>query len=281
MGLPTNVSYDNIESASLECMVCQKSRLQFQEKGFYTRQGFDGLPYALYRCDQCEMLSIYPPPNNLTYTPSRGENSEFVGHEEWSWNARILKHIKSYKESGDLLDIGCNEGVFIEYASKHGYQCQGIEFDQVAAEAAISKNRNVMHADFLKVDESKKYDVILMNHVLEHLPQLNGVASKLKALLKDDGVVIINIPHYFGLIPQLMKGKWSILAPHEHISMFSKKSVMKLFGEEFTHIEIKTNTDVEPNGFTLSDFKTNIKTLLIYLANFLNRGDEMRIILRK
>lgn len=271
----------DLKSAHLTCPLCADTQLHFKETGHYNRQGINNLAYALYQCPSCELISTYPRPTNEIYTPSRDEQGQYASEDDWSWNDRLIRSIKSYKPSGTLLDLGCNAGEFLEVAEQAGFTPEGIEFDEVAAKEAQKRGRKVVRGDFLTMQFEQQYDVVLMNHVLEHIPQVDQVSKALSQIVKPDGVVLINVPNIHGLIAQVMGPKWSILAPHEHIWFFSKWAIHKMFASDFKSIEIFTNTDAEPNGFCLRGLGINVKTALIKMGNLLHLGDEMRVVLRR
>jgi len=132
----------------------------------------------------------------------------------------------------------------------------------------------------LKLKFEKKFDVIVLNHVLEHIPEITDVPQKLSELLKQDGIIIINVPNISGTIAQIMMQNWCQMAPFTHIWFFSKKSITKIFGKNFKKIQFKTNTNCEPIGFLPLGIKLWVKTIIVVFANFLNKGDELHVVLK-
>ncbi|HAZ13450.1 MAG: hypothetical protein A2X86_13050 [Bdellovibrionales bacterium GWA2_49_15] len=262
------------------CPLCANTEMSFYFTSQYNRQGYKNYAYSLYKCDKCFLITIFPPPSNKIYPPSRDEENQYSAAHDFPWNKILLNTIKKYKTSGEFIDIGCNAGYLVQAAQTEGFSSMGVEIDEVAAKEALALKHNVLQGDFLSMNFSKKFDVIVMNHVLEHIPDFSKVPEKLHEMLADDGVIFIHVPHYYGLISTIMKNKWSTLAPFTHVWLFSATSMQKLFKNKFHRITIKTNTATEPHGYGI-DLKTNIKTAIIQIANILSMGDEMRVILSK
>ena len=104
----------------------------------------------------------------------------------------------------DLLDVGCGsqpykkitEGRNISYFS-HDFSLYKLEdtpsfYGLHNSEDAEFKVDIV--CDFLDIDETIKYDILLCTEVLEHVPDPVKCFAKLAKLIKPDGVMIITVP---------------------------------------------------------------------------------------
>tara|TARA_R110002049_G_scaffold243078_5_gene416854 strand:- start:1156 stop:1932 length:777 start_codon:yes stop_codon:yes gene_type:complete len=252
--------------------------MTFNYKGIYNRCGFKDYKFSLLKCEDCDFYGTWPKPTNEVYPQSRDESKAFIEIDTSPWNNRLLKKIKKHKESGKLLEIGCNSGDFINMAKDNGYEVFGIEIDEVAAKQGISKGRNMIHGDFLKMNITEKYDIIVANHVLEHIPEIELIPKALKEVLAPNGVVIINVPNIDGNIVKIMKQNWCQMAPFTHIWFFTKKSMHKLFRKDFESIQLTTNTHCEPDGLFPLSIKTIVKYIIIHLSNLIGMGDELSLV---
>lgn len=263
------------------CPLDKEQELIPFKKGFYSRCGFNKLPFELLRCPRCNLVVNKEIPSNEVYQTSRDESDHFVGHLEYPWYDLLLRFLVHHRSSGSLLELGCNNGVFIDLAAKAGFQVQGVEIDKVAAQEALRLGRPVIQGDFTKMDFPKKYDVIIMNHVLEHIPNILDVPPKLAELLAADGIGIIKVPNYQGVIAHLLGENWCQLAPHTHIWFLSQPAVIKLFSPYFSEITMSAKSNCEPSPLSWVDPKVFLKYLIVKSSNFLNQGDELTIVLRK
>jgi len=109
--------------------------MKFHYKGVYNRCGVTDYNFSLIKCDECDFLASDPLPTNEVYPQSRDENNAFQATNTEVWNQKLLKRVRIHKNSGDLLEIGCNSGDFIEMAKGAGFNVQGVEIDDVAAKA--------------------------------------------------------------------------------------------------------------------------------------------------
>jgi SAM-dependent methyltransferase len=128
--------------------------------------------------------------------------------------------------------LGC-ESLVVEVASNDGYLLQSyralgvpvLGIDPAANVAAVAESRGVptrvaffgrVVADEL-VREGVKADVIHANNVLAHVPDLEGVITSMRRLLKPRGVAIIEVPYARELIERC---EFDTIY-HEHLCYFS------------------------------------------------------------
>lgn len=142
-----------------------------------------------------------------------------------------LKMMSKYinKES-PLLDIGIRDGAFLDYLRRNGFtNLYGVDIYEKSVEIAKSKGLacEVMDAQCLKFD--RKFDVVVMSHVLEHCPIPKVVLDRVYTHLNDKGILFIEVPiekghpkptekdaHYFNFqsfdhFVSVLEDKWKIL----------------------------------------------------------------------
>lgn len=155
---------------------------------------------------------------------------------------RSLKNKISLIESrlgtkGSLLDVGAGTGEFCKVAFDNNWKVEGVEPSKVALKFANEKGIKMYTSIENVVD--KKYDVITLWHVLEHLPNLDDVIKKLSDLLKPNGVLIIAVPNYNSFDAGYYKSFWAAYDVPRHLWHFSKESIPRLFKESFKVESIK------------------------------------------
>ena len=98
------------------------------------------------------------------------------------------------------LDIGCSSGILIERVAGH-YQCQSIGVEPGDAYRTYAENRGIkVYASLEDVHKAgeKKFDLITMIHVLEHLPDPVEYLIQLKdRWLKSSGVLLLEVPNLY------------------------------------------------------------------------------------
>ena len=113
-----------------------------------------------------------------------------------------FNYIKNYYESNlpkkefpDVLDIGSGLGVFPYLLNKNNWKCTALDPDHSCVKH-IKNNVGVetICGDFLKVYPTKKYDIITLNKVLEHIIDPVIMLKKTKDWLKKNGFIYIELP---------------------------------------------------------------------------------------
>jgi len=195
----------------------------------------------------------------------------------------IHKFIKNPKR---VLDIGCSNGVFLDLY--HNSETWGVEPSD-NAKKANAKNHKMINLNFEKADLPQNYfDLVIMNHTLEHLKRPNEVLAKIKTLLKKDGIVFIDVPNVGSLSSKVLGNKWPYLLPEEHLWQFDKKNITKLTkdaGFEVLHWESRSGIFEYANPILELRRKGFLKDIIAIpyaiLATVLNMGDSMSIIAKK
>ena len=111
----------------------------------------------------------------------------------------ILQNIGKKKiKKLDILDLGCGGGLTCEPLSKLNANVTGIDFVKENIEIAKHHaNRselmiNYIHDDINSINLKKKYDLILMLEIIEHLDEWALLISKIKKNLKPNGIIIFS-----------------------------------------------------------------------------------------
>jgi SAM-dependent methyltransferase len=121
----------------------------------------------------------------------------------------IDKVVPYVRGAGSLaLEVGCAPGKWMVYLNKqHGFEVEGCEYVHTAVEttkrnlALCGVPRSKIHeGDFLSYDfKETKYDVVIALGFIEHFNRADAVISKMKYLLKPNGILILGIPKLTGL----------------------------------------------------------------------------------
>ncbi len=138
------------------------------------------------------------------------------------------------RSTGDVLDIGCGTGAFLEVMKKEGWSVQGLEPDPGAREIAEKRGVPVLPSGAL-ASLDQKYDAITMWHVLEHVHNLHGYLKTIAGLLKEDGRLFVAVPNYTSGDAGHYRESWAAYDVPRHLYHFSPSSVgplMKMHGLE-------------------------------------------------
>lgn len=131
-----------------------------------------------------------------------------------------------------VIEVASNDGYLLKQYQRLGVPVLGIEPATNIARVAEEQHgiRTVCEffgetlAERLK-SEGYLADVIHAHNVLAHVPDLNGFVRGLNKLLKDDGVIVIEVPYVKDMIDAC---EFDTIY-HEHLSYFSLTALDKLF----------------------------------------------------
>ncbi len=143
---------------------------------------------------------------------------------------------ESRVKQGAILDIGCGTGYFLETMQKHGWQTQGVEVNDHAREAA-SKRLSHEVASSLKEIENRRFDIISLWHVMEHLHDLPFTFSKLRELLTDEGLLVVALPNAEAYDAAHYQNDWGAYDPPRHVWHFSADTFSRLAQKQGFRIE--------------------------------------------
>ncbi len=141
-----------------------------------------------------------------------------------------LQLISKYFKTGNILDIGCGTGEFLNTCKQAKWNTIGIEPSTDARKMAVeSFGLDVREEAEINKFESESFDVITMWHVLEHVPKLNERIEDLKRLIKPNGIIIIAVPNCNSLDAQIYKENWAAYDVPRHLYHFTPKDIESVF----------------------------------------------------
>ena len=105
---------------------------------------------------------------------------------------RKHKFNKLFKQK-EVLDFGCGWGGFLNKLT-NAKSVNGIELRNECINYIKNKRKKIVIKKNLE-SYNKKFDIITMFHVLEHLPKQVETLKSLKRKLKKKGKIIIEVPH--------------------------------------------------------------------------------------
>lgn len=164
---------------------------------------------------------------------------------------------KILKQNSSILEIGPGYGLQLKYLANAGYKVKGIESSKNAS--SFMKNRLSLNAECSSLEDyndATTYDVLILNHVLEHFTDVHIAMHKITSLLKKGGHLYLRVPNHDSYDRRKLKTKWPAYLPF-HISYFSKKSLKLLLTK---------------NNFELVNIEEYVSDeILKYSPNYLKR----------
>jgi len=162
---------------------------------------------------------------------------------DWYDRAYIIRHIAidtrirdyyrwtiaSLPFRGKLLDIGCGEGVFINYSRKKGFNAYGVDFSKEAIELGEMRYglKTLFNCSLFEIKEVMRisgFDIVTFFEVLEHIDRPKEFLAEVKTLLKEGGYVAVSVP---------FRDRWPFREfndyPPHHLTRWTEKSLRTFF----------------------------------------------------
>ena len=176
----------------MNCKLCGTADLPL----FYT-QG-DRRQYHFYRCPQCRLVvydtraGVNQEKYILTRVDPRAPTRQNRGHRQTY--AFIRRHAPN---KGRMLDLGCGDGTVLWLAREDGWEVKGTElFPEHVKLVRETLGLDVEVSDITAyTGVEKAWDVVVLTHVLEHLPDPVAALRKIHDLLRPGGVGVLEFPN--------------------------------------------------------------------------------------
>lgn len=169
----------------------------------------------------------------------------------WEDHKREIERIKGPLDELSILDIGCGFALGMQYFKRYGADVHGMDPSPEAIEFACEKgvDAKVGFDDFTLFGD-KKFDVVMLVNVLEHLRDPADVLRRIRDLLKPDGLLILDVPNEFNEFQTIANeehglGEWWVCPPN-HINYFNCESLPRLLGHcDYRPVKTKSSFPLE------------------------------------
>lgn len=139
-----------------------------------------------------------------------------------------------------LLDVGCAHGWFLETAHQR-FDVLGIEPDEFVAARTSARGLPVRVGFFPNVlEQSEKFDVVVFNDVIEHIPDIRSAIAAVHQHLDIGGLLVLNLPNSRGFFYRTSKllsrfgwaapfeRLWQKDLPSPHVHYFDRNNLARL-----------------------------------------------------
>ncbi|WKK76615.2 class I SAM-dependent methyltransferase [Marivirga salinae] len=223
-----------------ECPVCSASNLKNHK--VIKDHSVSQESFNIMICDNCNFQFTNPRPNEEEIAKYY-QSDEYISHSDkanspinfiykvarkyaLASKRKLINSITKDKK-GRLLDYGCGTGYFLETMQKNGWKTYGIEPNDSAREIANTKGKVQESIEELKL-KNKKFDVITLWHVLEHIHNLNETIKILKTILKEKGKIVIAVPNIESYEQKVFEEEWAAYDVPRHLYHFSQDTMNTL-----------------------------------------------------
>jgi len=164
-----------------------------------------------------------------------GRHYRELYEKHWWWRTReeailhVLRRRFGARRNLKILDIGCGDGVFFDRLAEFG-DVEGIEpAADVVDPTGPHRARITVAAFDEEFQPGKRYSLILMLDVLEHLDRPAEALRHAAALLEPGGLLLITVPAF-----QLLWTSHDVL--NHHRERFTKTSFRRIARQGGVHV---------------------------------------------
>jgi SAM-dependent methyltransferase len=194
-----------------------------------------GLGVTLPRLAGEDLTRRYPdtyashkPPAGLL---ARAIQSQRELRADLSLRTHPLKDALRDQGPGRLIDVGCGRGDLAAAFARHGWTAQGLDPSPKAVAAAREQGVDAragvladMPGDFTG------YDLVIVNHALEHVPDPVGDLDRIRERLAPGGMVVISVPDWGTWQRRRFGSRWFHLDLPRHLQHFDEAALREACG---------------------------------------------------
>lgn len=243
------------------CPICKGEIKSVHRHMIDDRYGYPG-KFSIYQCVACQHMSLYP---KLTEGEIGEIYSKFYPRKKFSGKSirssvdfelgpysTFNRWIRGTNNQGQfdahenelVLDIGVGSCESLIYLKERGIKASGVEADRNVAAIADYFNLEVYIEPLISfIKRGKKYDLIILNQVIEHFIDPMELVKNLSDLLNPGGRILISCPNAKSIFRIIFSRSWINWHVPYHQHHFSRFSLEMLFSKsKFKITSIKTVT---------------------------------------
>lgn len=268
---------------SMRCPVCEGNVFSPVSEIFDDRYG-EPNRYQLARCNGCGHTATAPRLRESdlstlygTFYPRKSINADdvtreaaklkrpFAGLARW-WNGTDNQGQYGVQAGEAMLDVGCGSGVSLLEAKALGATAFGIEADPNVKPIAVALGLCIHFGSLQDMPfPEQRFDLIVMNQVIEHLPDPDLALQALSERLTPNGRMLLVFPNTASLWRHLFGSRWINWHIPYHLHHFDRKSFARMV--RHCGLVIVRSRTITPNVWTLLQLRASHHKALLGQPN--------------
>uniref|UniRef100_UPI004047866A class I SAM-dependent methyltransferase n=1 Tax=Polynucleobacter sp. TaxID=2029855 RepID=UPI004047866A len=208
--------------------------------------------YEFFKCEQvnCGHVFVWPPPSPQELAKIYSDENSSIANsngytllEDYREDPNVIRsyfhkrQIKSLKKistefknkEANILDVGCSTGMLLRVLKDEGYKnLAGFDISECACRLVEQEHDITCYSDLDNIPD-KKFDLIILFEVLEHVADPVFFLSALTKKLSPSGRIWVVVPNFDSPYARLFKSFWVWWIPPIHLQYFTRNSLVNTF----------------------------------------------------
>jgi SAM-dependent methyltransferase len=248
--------------ATSQCPVCgsERSRLRRSDVEDFEYFVEPSQHLVVQECVDCVSQFLHPrpgveelvgfyPPSYHAYNENHGRVATMLVRTRARVRARQYQRLFGGPR-GRLFDVGTGDcRHFDELRRFCDIECAGVELNPAVAEQGRARGYDVAVGTLETMDLTGhvgRYDLVSMNHVLEHVLEPRVAADRARQLLRPGGHLVGQLPTVTSWEARIFGRRWGGYHYPRHLQMFSREGLARsLASAGFADIHIRSAPHIQ------------------------------------
>ena len=222
------------------CPLCKGNGAEILDDGrdYFVSDGKSDR-FCIHYCANChigystppladEELAQYYPDDFEAFVPKKSYKA-YLQRLKYKDDLKIIKK-NGFGENSSIFEVGAGRGEFLAEAKKLGYLVEGAEPGSAGRRYAMD-NFGIRLSDewAANIVYNKKYDVIILRHVLAHLGEpLNVLKHIMNNGLRPGGLLFLKLPRSDSWEARLLRQFWDGYDLPRHRIHYTREGILSL-----------------------------------------------------
>jgi len=262
----------------VNCYICRSSR----SKLLFNKNNYD-----IHECKNCGFIYLPNISKKIIleyykkFDYKNNEIEENIIRKDALRTIHIIKKI--IHSDARILDMGCGRGYLLDEAKHYFHNIYGVDYSKYAVSYARKVLKlHVKIGNIEKIQLQEKFDLIILNQVIEHVTNPNLLLKNCLLHLNKSGYIYITTPNIKSIFSKYFNEKYQYYMPPEHCGYYDIDSIINiLYRNNLKIIRIKTWT--YPNDIAgyiksrvKSDLNNNNNNLVVHDTNNINMYKKIK-----
>jgi SAM-dependent methyltransferase len=196
-----------------------------------------GERFSVELCPACGLARTQPQPATALipdyYPPGYyGVAKRYPAFLEWLLDRLYGRRVARLEQlaggrPGRVVEVGCGRGLLLDKLRRRGWDVVGSELSAHSAGYA----RDILGIDVRTCDlpemglPASSVDLVILWHVLEHIPEPAHLLREVAKLLRPGGTVVVAVPNFGSIEAAIAGPRWFHLDVPRHLTHFTRHSL--------------------------------------------------------